>query len=113
MVQSDLPVTAMPGGVSDYSRDLDVDTAIDEDVEVARCQVDASPVRQRMVEVALPPGVQAPLALGHQQSFDADAFYYYSGFSDQLLNLNWTDIDMRSEMIKWTNVVKVSGARAD
>ncbi len=36
---------------------------------------------------------------GLGQSLDADGFNYYTGFSDQLLNFNWTDIDAQAEMI--------------
>jgi cyclomaltodextrinase / maltogenic alpha-amylase / neopullulanase len=54
---------------------------------------------------------------GLGQSVDADGFYYYSGFSDQLLNLNWTDVDMRSEMINaykyWIKEFGLDGYRFD
>lgn len=54
---------------------------------------------------------------GLGQTCDADSFYYYSAFSNQLLNLNWTDIDMRSEMINvytyWIKEFGVDGYRFD
>lgn len=54
---------------------------------------------------------------GLGQSLDADGFNYYSGFSDQLLNLNWTDIDMQSEMINvykyWIREFGIDGYRFD
>ena len=37
---------------------------------------------------------------GLGQSLDAFGFAYYSGFSDQLLDLNWADVDLRAEMIR-------------
>jgi glycosidase len=40
---------------------------------------------------------------GLGQSADPYNFWYYSGFSDQLLNFDWTDVDARTEM---TNVYK-------
>ena len=53
--------------------------------------------------------------LGH--SFDADTFWYYGGFSEQLLNYNWTDIDARTEMINiylhWIKVFGADGFRFD
>ena len=54
---------------------------------------------------------------GLGQSLDADGFDYYSGFSDQLLNYNWTDIDARSEMINvykyWIKEFGLDGYRFD
>jgi glycosidase len=54
---------------------------------------------------------------GLGQSFDADGFNYYSGFSDQLLNYNWTDIDARTEMINvykyWIKEFGLDGYRFD
>ena len=54
---------------------------------------------------------------GLGQSLDADGFNYYSGFSNQLLNLNWTDVDMRSEMINvykyWIQQFGIDGYRFD
>jgi cyclomaltodextrinase / maltogenic alpha-amylase / neopullulanase len=54
---------------------------------------------------------------GLGQSLDADGFNYYSGFSDQLLNYNWTDIDAREEMINvykyWIKEFGLDGYRFD
>ncbi|MCX6121007.1 MAG: alpha-amylase family glycosyl hydrolase [Ignavibacteriales bacterium] len=54
---------------------------------------------------------------GLGQSLDADGFNYYSGFSDQLLNYNWKDIDARTEMINaykyWIKVLDLDGYRFD
>jgi cyclomaltodextrinase / maltogenic alpha-amylase / neopullulanase len=54
---------------------------------------------------------------GLGQSLDTYGFNYYSGFSDQLLNFNWTDPDMRSEMIKvykyWIAKFGIDGYRFD
>ena len=54
---------------------------------------------------------------GLGSSLDADGFNYYSGFSDQLLNLNWSDVDMRSEMINvykyWVQQFGLDGFRFD
>lgn len=54
---------------------------------------------------------------GLGQSLDADGFNYYSGFSDQLLNYNWTDIDARNEMINvyeyWIKEFGLDGYRFD
>jgi glycosidase len=54
---------------------------------------------------------------GLGQSLDADGFNYYSGFSDQLLNFNWTDIDARTEMINvykyWVREFGLDGYRFD
>ena len=50
-------------------------------------------------------------------SLDADGFNYYSGFSDQLLNYNWKDIDARTEMINaykyWIKYLNLDGYRFD
>jgi glycosidase len=50
-------------------------------------------------------------------SLDADGFNYYSGFSDQLLNFNWSDIDARTEMINaykyWIKYLDLDGYRFD
>ncbi len=54
---------------------------------------------------------------GLGQSFDQYGFTYYSGFSDQLLNLNWADPDLRQEMIRmltyWIREFGVDGYRFD
>ena len=54
---------------------------------------------------------------GLGQSFDADGFNYYSGFSDQLLNYNWADVDARTEMINvykyWIKEFGLDGYRFD
>jgi cyclomaltodextrinase / maltogenic alpha-amylase / neopullulanase len=54
---------------------------------------------------------------GLGQSLDAYGFNYYSGFSDQLLNYNWTDIDARTEMIRvyqtWIKTFGIDGYRFD
>ncbi|HAP36232.1 MAG TPA: hypothetical protein DCQ28_09925, partial [Bacteroidetes bacterium] len=54
---------------------------------------------------------------GLGQSFDADGFNYYSGFSDQLLNYNWADVDARTEMINvykhWIKEFDLDGYRFD
>ena len=54
---------------------------------------------------------------GLGQSYDADGFTYYSGFSEQLLNLNWSDADLRREMIRmlsyWVKEFDVVGYRFD
>ncbi len=48
---------------------------------------------------------------------DADGFNYYCGFSDQLLNFNWTDTDAQHEMINvyttWIKQVGLDGYRFD
>ncbi len=48
---------------------------------------------------------------------DASGFNYYCGFSDQLLNFNWNDPDMRAEMIDvykyWVQQFGVDGFRFD
>jgi len=48
---------------------------------------------------------------------DANSFNYYCGFSDQLLNLNWKDVDMQTEMINtykyWIEKYGVDGFRFD
>ena len=50
-------------------------------------------------------------------SLDADGFNYYTGFSDQLLNYNWSDIDARTEMINaykyWITYSGLDGYRFD
>ena len=50
-------------------------------------------------------------------SLDADGFNYYSGFSDQLLNYNWTDVDAQAEMINvykyWIKEFGLDGYRFD
>jgi glycosidase len=50
-------------------------------------------------------------------SLDADGFNYYTGFSDQLLNYNWSDIDARTEMINaykyWVKYLDLDGYRFD
>jgi glycosidase len=54
---------------------------------------------------------------GLGQSLDAEGFNYYSGFSNQLLNLNWTDIDLQAEMIRtfryWIREYGLDGYRFD
>ncbi len=54
---------------------------------------------------------------GLGQSTDQYGFTYYSGFSDQLLNLNWADPDLRQEMIRmltyWIREYDVDGYRFD
>ncbi len=54
---------------------------------------------------------------GLGQSLDADGFNYYSGFSEQLLNVNWKDVDARTEMINvykyWIKNFGVDGYRFD
>lgn len=54
---------------------------------------------------------------GLGQSYDSYGFTYYSGFSDQLLNLNWSDPDLRREMIRmlsyWVKEYDVDGYRFD
>ena len=54
---------------------------------------------------------------GLGQSFDADGFNYYSGFSDQLLNFNWKDVDAQLEMINvfkfWVRTTGLDGYRFD
>lgn len=54
---------------------------------------------------------------GLGQSTTADGFVYYSGFSDQLLNYNWSDIDARSYMIEvykwWVKEFDIDGYRFD
>ncbi len=50
-------------------------------------------------------------------SLDAEGFNYYTGFSSELLNLNWSDVDMRSEMINvykyWVQQFGLDGFRFD
>ncbi|HCA82043.1 MAG TPA: hypothetical protein DEP53_20120 [Bacteroidetes bacterium] len=47
----------------------------------------------------------------------ADGFVYYSGFSSQLLNYNWSDLDARSYMIEvykwWVREFDIDGYRFD
>jgi cyclomaltodextrinase / maltogenic alpha-amylase / neopullulanase len=54
---------------------------------------------------------------GLGQTVDGDGFYYYGGFSSQLLNLNWTDVDMQAEMINaykyWITNFGLDGYRFD
>ncbi len=54
---------------------------------------------------------------GLGQSLDGDGFNYYSGFSDQLLNFNWKDIDAQAEMINvykyWLKEFGLDGYRFD
>jgi cyclomaltodextrinase len=54
---------------------------------------------------------------GLGQSLDPDGFNYYSGFSNQLLNYNWKDIDARTEMINvykyWIKNFDLDGYRFD
>jgi glycosidase len=54
---------------------------------------------------------------GLGQSTDQDGFTYYSGFSSQLLNLNWADPDLRHEMIRmmtyWIREFGIDGYRFD
>ena len=54
---------------------------------------------------------------GLGQSMDAYGFVYYTGFSDQLLNFDWTDIDARAEMINvyrtWVREFDLDGFRFD
>jgi glycosidase len=54
---------------------------------------------------------------GLGSSLDGGGFNYYSGFSSQLLNLNWSDVDMRSEMINvykyWVQQFGLDGFRFD
>jgi glycosidase len=54
---------------------------------------------------------------GLGQSTDAYGFTYYTGFSDQLLNLNWRDPDFRAEMIHmlryWITEFGLDGYRYD
>jgi glycosidase len=54
---------------------------------------------------------------GLGQSLDAEGFNYYSGFGDQLLNFNWTDVDFRAEMVRvyryWIQQFGLDGYRLD
>jgi len=54
---------------------------------------------------------------GLGQSLDGDGFNYYSGFSSQLLNFNWRDVDARTEMINvykyWITQFGLDGYRFD
>ena len=51
------------------------------------------------------------------QSITSDGFVYYSGFSSQLLNYNWSDIDARTYMIEvykwWVREMDIDGYRFD
>ena len=54
---------------------------------------------------------------GLGQSFDSYGFTYYTNFSEQLLNLNWNNPDLRHEMIRmlsyWIREFGVDGYRFD
>jgi cyclomaltodextrinase / maltogenic alpha-amylase / neopullulanase len=54
---------------------------------------------------------------GLGQSVTADGFVYYSGFSSQLLNYNWSDVDARAYMIEvfkwWVRECNIDGYRFD
>ncbi|MBF8296145.1 MAG: Aamy protein, partial [Bacteroidetes bacterium] len=54
---------------------------------------------------------------GLGQSITSDGFVYYSGFSSQLLNYNWSDIDARTYMIEvfkwWVREFDIDGYRFD
>jgi cyclomaltodextrinase / maltogenic alpha-amylase / neopullulanase len=54
---------------------------------------------------------------GLGQSTTSDGFVYYSGFSSQLLNYNWSDIDARAYMIEvykwWVRECDIDGYRFD
>ena len=54
---------------------------------------------------------------GLGQSLTSDGFVYYSGFSSQLLNYNWSDIDARTYMIEvykwWVRECDIDGYRFD
>jgi glycosidase len=54
---------------------------------------------------------------GLGQSLDADGFNYYGGFSEQLLNYNWKDVDARTAMIDvykyWIKEFGLDGYRFD
>lgn len=54
---------------------------------------------------------------GLGQSTTSDGFVYYSGFSSQLLNYNWSDVDARAYMIEvykwWVRVCDIDGYRFD
>jgi cyclomaltodextrinase / maltogenic alpha-amylase / neopullulanase len=51
------------------------------------------------------------------QSTTSDGFVYYSGFSDQLLNYNWSDVDARTYMLEvykwWIREMDIDGYRFD
>lgn len=51
------------------------------------------------------------------EAITADGFVYYGGFSDQLLNYNWSDIDARTYMIEvykwWVREMDIDGYRFD
>ena len=54
---------------------------------------------------------------GLGQSLDGFGYNYYSGFSDQLLNYDWTDVDAQAEMISvyryWIQEFGIDGYRFD
>lgn len=54
---------------------------------------------------------------GLGQSLTTDGFNFYSGFSDQLLNYNWNDIDARAYMVNayewWIREFDLDGYRLD
>jgi glycosidase len=54
---------------------------------------------------------------GLGQSTTSDGFVYYSGFSSQLLNYNWSDVDARAYMIEvykwWVRECDIDGYRFD
>jgi glycosidase len=54
---------------------------------------------------------------GLGQSLDPFGYNYYSGFSDQLLNIDWIDIDAQAEMIRvykyWIREFGLDGYRFD
>ena len=54
---------------------------------------------------------------GLGQSTTSDGFVYYSGFSNQLLNYNWSDVDARTCMIEvykwWVKEFDLDGYRFD
>ncbi len=54
---------------------------------------------------------------GLGQTTTSDGFVYYSGFSSQLLNYNWSDVDARSYMIEvykwWVRECDIDGYRFD
>jgi glycosidase len=51
------------------------------------------------------------------QSIDPDGFVYYGGFSSQLLNYNWADVDARAYMVGvyswWVKQMGIDGFRFD
>ncbi|MGA3244443.1 MAG: alpha-amylase family glycosyl hydrolase [Bacteroidota bacterium] len=54
---------------------------------------------------------------GLGQTMTSDGFVYYTGFSDQLLNYNWSDVDARAYMIEvykwWVRDCDIDGYRFD